>query len=338
MKLAVATLIALLALPFLGYAQDSSLYPPTRATATVKLTGPIINLLSKCDDSGNIYVRVPDKEVAGRKPKNSQSPVYKIAPSGSVLRSFKVFELSPDLTAIPFFVTGDGQVYMGAWDTDYGVYIVSFGTGSPGQKVRLDSDYFLPYQMAVFKTGEILLSGLAGQRIQSVFTGLFDATGKLLKKIHEPEDEEARLKAEAGEYDFVPPGTPGSGNYFAIKGDAALGPDGNVYLLRSTGLIYVISHTGEVLRKMRIAPPEPGMVAWALKAAQDKLAVVFLYRGFATGAITIVDYNGRVIATRTDPSTPAASLACYVSEGGSEGFAYAGRKDKNIAITRFKQP
>jgi hypothetical protein len=166
---------------------------------------------------------------------------------------------------------------------------------------------------------------------------LFDGTGKLLRKIYEPEDEEARIKREAGEYDFVPEGTPDTGNYFAIKGDAALGSDGNVYLLRSTGLLYVISHKGDVLRKMRIAPPEPGMVAYALKAAQDKLAALFLYRGKAVGRIQVIDYEGRPIAERADPGTANAFLACYATLGTSEGFAVADFKDKRIAISRFKQ-
>ena len=336
MKLTNGFLIGLLTLVFPAHAQDNSLYPPVKATTKVALPGTMVNA-PKCDDRGNVYLRVQDEEASKSGRKHSQSPVYEIAPNGSVLRSFDVFEVSPDLTAIPFFVTGDGKVYMGAFDPDYGVYVVSFPSGSAGQKLRLDSDYFLPYQIAVFKTGEILLSGVVGPRIRGVYTAVFDARGKLLKKIQEPEDEDARLKAEAGEYDYTFEQTPGFGNYFAIKGDAALGSDGNVYLLRSTGLIYVISHTGEVLRKMRIPPPQPGMVAYALKATQDKLAVVFLYRGRTVGRIDIVDYNGRPITTRTDPTISTAFLACYASQGDSEGFAFAGFRDGQIAITRFKQ-
>jgi len=330
MKLIHLILIALIALPFPGYSQDNSLYPPVKATTKVRLPGTISNA-PKCDNSGNVYLRVQDGK---RKP---PAPLYEIAPNGSVVRRFDVFEVFPDLTAVPFFVTGDGKVYMGAWDRDYGVYVVSFADNSAGQKLRLDSDYFLPYQIAVFNTGEFLLSGVVGPRIRGVYTAVFDGKGKLLRKIYEPEDEDARLKAEAKEYDFVPEGSPDTGNYFAMKGDAALGSDGNVYLLRSTGLIYVISHTGEVLRKMRIPPPQPGMVAYALKATQDRLAVVFVYRGKTIGKIHIVDYNGRTIATHTDPTTSTVLLACYASQGDSEGFAFAGFQDGKISITRFKQ-
>jgi hypothetical protein len=329
MKLMNLFLAALLTFALSGHAQNSRLYPPVKTTTKVKVPGTIFGA-PKCDASGNIYVRAGDGK------RKAPAPVYEIAPDGSVVRSFDPFEVSPDLTALPFFATGDGRVYMGAWDPDYGVYVVSFAHNSAGQKLRLDSDYFLPYHIAVFSTGEILLSGVAGPRNRDIYTAVFATTGKLLKKIQEPEDENARLKAEAGEHAYAPESTPGYGNDFAIRGDTALGSDGNVYLLRSTGLIYVISHTGEVLRKMKIPPPQPGMIAYALKATQDRLAVVFLNRGKTVGTIQIVDYTGKAMGTYEDPTTATALLGCYVSEGDSEGFAFAGFQDGKIAITRFK--
>src|SRR5262249_3461590 len=98
-------------------------------------------------------------------------------------------------------------------------------------------------------------------------------------------------------------------------GDAALGLDGNAYLLRATSpaLIYVISPRGEVLRKLRVASPGPGLTAQGLKAASEKLAISFLEADSFSGSITVVDYQGNLLGEYTSPdkNTSPALPGCY---------------------------
>jgi hypothetical protein len=96
----------------------------------------------------------------------------------------------------------------------------------------------------------------------------------LVKEIYEPEDEEARLKAENGDTAYT---RSNAGNRFVGFGDVAAGSDGNVYLLRGTSpaLVYVVSPAGQVLRKLHIDPGTPDFVAGEIKLHAGRLAIGF---------------------------------------------------------------
>jgi hypothetical protein len=47
------------------------------------------------------------------------------------------------------------------------------------------------FHLAVFKSGEYLVAGLTGKNSHTPFKAVFAADGRLVKKIYEPEDEEA---------------------------------------------------------------------------------------------------------------------------------------------------
>src|SRR5262249_19556084 len=149
-------------------------------------------------------------------------------------------DASPELQSKAFFVSSDGRVFQAAWsNSEIAVYAILFDSdGTFRSKVKMDTEYFTPAQIVVFKSGELLLSGNGGKGGATPFTGIFDMTGRLIKRIYEPEDEESRQKAEAGNPDFL--SSFKNGNTFVSRGDAALGSDGNAYLLRasSPALIY----------------------------------------------------------------------------------------------------
>jgi hypothetical protein len=147
---------------------------------------------------------------------------------------------------------------------------------------------------------------------------VFDANGKLIRSIYEPEDEDAKKRAELGEAGFKPEFTD-YGNDFVTHGDAAVGADGSVYLLRagSKGLIYVISDNGSVLRKLSIESPSTGLVATRLKSLPGRLAVVFLQKGMNQGVIQVVDYDGRSLNTYTpnDSRMYPGLMGCFDNRG-----------------------
>lgn len=181
--------------------------------------------------------------------------------------------------------------------------------------MRLETDFFIPYHLAVFQSGEILVSGILGPENRSPYTAVFAPDGKMIRSIYEPEDEDARKRAESGEVGFRPDSTE-FGNTFVIRGDAALGSDGNAYLLRSTGQIYVISHTGQVIRKFHVQPNVAGLVADRLNSFPGKLAVAFLEKGMNKGMIEIVDYEGTIlnIHSSDDSRIYAGHLGCSTNQ------------------------
>ena len=276
-----------------------------------------------CDDQGNIYLRPVGDETSKKYHPVSALPIRKVRPDGSLAGTFSIADVSPGLLSIDFFVQGDGKVYQAARsESDRSVYVISYSSdGLVRSKSRLQTEFFVPYKLAVFPSGEVLLSGIHGEYNRTPFTAVYRPDGTLIKEIYEPEDEDSKNRAEAGEPGFRPDNMESS-NDFVVRGDAALGSDGNVYLLRasSPSLIYVISRKGEVVRKLRIASPDSSFSAGKLKSAPGRLAISFLKKGTNTGMIQVVDYDGRRIATYVadDKRMYPGLLGCY----GSQGFTF----------------
>ena len=328
MKFVVILSTAMCALPLMISAQErgailGAATPPSATSPGLQVTAetkvPFRGGLAgrvKCDTEGNIYLRPTDSETFDRYHPVSALPIRKIRPDGSLAGSFSLADTWPGLRAIDFFVAADGRVYQAARsETDGAVYLVSYlANGSPSSKVRLDAEFFLPYQIAVFPSGEILVSGIHGAENRTPFTAVFKANGKLIKEIYEPEDEDARKRAEAGEPGFRPESMESS-NDFVVKGDAVTGTDGNVYLLRaaSPALIYVISSKGEVTGKLRIESPGSGLWAARLKSAPGLLAISFLQKGTNMGMLQVIDYHGEEIASYAprDQRMYPGLLGCY---------------------------
>ncbi|HXZ81742.1 MAG TPA: hypothetical protein VEG30_17575 [Terriglobales bacterium] len=346
MKIWELFLIGFCALPFIGQAQnDKSSMGPTspsadgsrdfRITSSVRvpLRGALFGR-AKCDGEEDIYLRLIDAEASEKHQDYLTLPIRKLRPDGTIAGSFSVTGVSPRLGLMDFFVTHNGGIF-GVGHGDPPVYVVSFSEGSsPPKVVRLETDHFVPYQIAVFKTGEFLVSGIHGPHNRTPYTAVFDASGKPIKTIYEPEDEDARKRAEAGEPGFRPDYMV-FGNLFVVRGDVVLGSDGNAYLLRagSTALIYVISSTGQVLRKLSVEAPSSGLTAERLQSLSGRLAIAFLQKGMNQGVIQVVDYQGRSIATipNEDPRTYPGHMACF----GSQGFAFLQTDDdKGLHINR----
>jgi hypothetical protein len=308
---------------------ESSAGMRVKSTAKVAFTGSVMGRI-KCDDSGSIYARLVDAETSKQYHGSSFLPVKKIKQDGTIASVFSVSGEYPSFKVSDFFIAGDGRVFQAARsDSEGDVYVVSFSDSTPaGKAVRLETDYFIPYQIAVFKSGEFLLSGISGDHNRTPFTAVFGPNGKLIKSIYEAEDDDAKQRAEKGESDFRLD-QPRYGNSFVTHGDAVLGSDGNVYLLRASNpaLIYVISNRGEVIRKLRIASPSSGLVSRTLKSSSGKLAIGFLKKGMNQGVMVIVDYDGHVLSSHSgdDSRMLPGLVACY----DTQGFNFIGFDDES---------
>jgi hypothetical protein len=240
-----------------------------------------------------------------------------------------------DLRASDFFVTSDGIIYLASHRlADQSAYVVRFSPNGDRILIALDFQRFWPRQIVVFGSGEMMLSGTNGPSNHTPFTALFAADGKLLKKIYEPEDEDARKRAEALDPNYV---YKESDNTTVVTGDAVLGSDGNAYLLRSVSpaLIYVISSKGVVVRKLRVESPAPRLVAQGLRSADGKLAISFLEPFSTVGSVSVVDLNGILLSelVSNDKTTNFGLPGCYDGEAFSLLHA---DEDNDVTLRRAR--
>lgn len=300
--------------------------PPTVSlTAISKVEMPVSRPTvtigrAACDGVGNVYTRQLDAEASKEKLNLRKLPIREIAPAGNVTGNFKITDAAlEEVVGRGVFVSRDRRIYQAALARG-DVYVVEFAqNGSIVAKTRLEvtRGSVMPWHLAVFDSGEFLLVGETGKDGRDPYTAVFAADGRLLKSIYEPEDEEARRRAEAGESEYAPPNV---GNRFVSFGDVAAGSDGDVYLLRGTSpaLVYVISPKAGVVRKLRIDVGDPNLTARSIKSYAGRLAVQF---DGSTGSdqylVKVIDTRGNLIGDygvggiEVNPLV----LACYDSEG-----------------------
>ena len=303
-----------------------------------------------CDGSGNVYVRRRESEKPGQE--RAAIPIRKISPAGDVLGSLRVLDAFPnirtdggvDVIGRSVFATTDGRVFQAAIAPE-GVFVVEFASdGSVKSRTKLATGpSTTPWLLAVFNSGEYLLTATTGIDNLTPFTAVFAADGQLVKKIYEPEDEEARLKASPADWESRPIGTVGGAD-FVSKGDVAAGSDGNVYLLHGTAspaLVYVISPAGKVLRKLRIDAGDPDLLARSIKFYSGRLAVEFdRWFNFDThqNLIRVTDLEGNSIADyRIRPVE--GNHALYLAGYGSQGFTFIPYENEDkLYLVKAKLP
>ena len=265
----------------------------------------------KCDGSGNVYAR---PVIYGGD--YFLAPTRAFKQDGTPTSTFSLTDVWTDAVGRGVFVDADGILYQAAIAPG-GVYIVQFGKGGNFKsKTKLETQGFLdPWHLVVFKSGRFIISGTEGKAQRTPYTAVFEQDGKLLKKIYEPEDDDARDKAESGNPEFTH--NADTGNRFIDLGDMALGSDGYAYLLHGTSsaLLYVISPAGEVVRKMRIGADSSGLAFRSIEMRGDRLAIGLAR--FGRIEIHVMDLEGTPVerfVMNTDKSE-LPRLACYDTRG-----------------------
>ena len=309
-------------------AQDAERLVNLKLSGSVELSlGNSLDLVGapKCDGSGNVYAR-PVSRASGD---YFLAPIRAVRQDGKLAGTFSLTEAWPDAVGRGVFVDADGEVYQAAIAPG-GVYVVQFAKdGSVKSKTRLETQGFLdPWHLAVYESGRFLVSGTEGEDQHKPYTGVFERDGKLVKRMYESEDEDARKKAESGDTEFTHNAK--TGNRFVDFGDISLGSDGNAYLLHGTSpaLVYVISPTGQVIRKMRIGTDSSGLAFRSIESHAGRLAIGLARFGRIETQVT--DLEGTPVEsyfTDTDQSE-VPRLACYDARGftfvtaASEGTAH----------------
>jgi hypothetical protein len=244
------------------------------------------------------------------------APIRAVRQNGILAATFKLGAAWPDAVGRGVFVDRDGNVYQAALAPG-GVYVVQFDrNGSVESKIKIETQGFLdPWHLVVYQSGRFLLSGTEGKGQRTPYAGIFERDGKLLKRIFEPEDEDARTKAESGDTEST--GDADKGNRFVDLGDVSLGADGNAYLLHGTSppLIYVISQTGEVIRKIRIGSDSAGLAFRSIAPYAGRIALAFAKFGHIE--VRVTDLDGAPVNSYqlNIEKSGVPRLACYDEHG-----------------------
>jgi hypothetical protein len=110
------------------------------------------------------------------------------------------------------------------------------------------------------------------------------------------------------------------GNWAVSGGQIRLGEDGNAYLMRRTSpaTVYVISPSGELLRSLKIEPPESGQMPNDMQISGNRIAVQF-----SETNLTVAD------------ATTGQTLANYLGEGNVQGVlvCYSAKPERFSFLT-----
>jgi hypothetical protein len=280
----------LFAMPVLTSAQSKPLVLKNRTRTDVAFQGFRSFLLpSGCDEQERAYVMLDDPDRQGNE------PLLKISSKG-------VLETQFDTTGFlmqRYAVRPQGGVLLIRVDNFGRKFIENFsgeGVHESTFRVERPPSPFFPNHIAVFRTGEILMSGPGRRAGDNALTTLYDSTGHVVKQ-------------------FVLDGDSDIGHEAESRSLITAGDDGLVYLLRATSpaRLYVISPEGEVVRKIVVSTITGSMLLNDIRVTKDHLVLSF-YRHCDPG------FNGcRGLTYLVMDAKTGQKLAEYAADGDMTG-------------------
>ncbi len=313
-KLAAVAFLCTIALP--TAAQTSVLVAKNRVPSSVTFEDSRnFALPTLCDEQGRSYVKL-----------------VKIGPGmdGSLLRLSGKGVLEAEFDTAGALVNlyaerPNGGVVMLHMDGAIKV-VENFGPdGKRESAVRLESPPtpFFPSQIAVFRSGEILIAGVQYHPGYKASTAIYSPTGHLVKQFTLDGDADIERAIGAGDARYTR--APGGGSEPVSRSVAITGDDGFVYLMRATSpaTVYVISAAGEVIRKIVVTSPTgAGLPAFGIRVVRNKLAVKFYGRcdgildhGCEGAVYTVVDATtGQKLADYQAQKEASGPIACYLPD------------------------
>jgi hypothetical protein len=278
-------------------AQSRNLIKKDQIDSDVPYNGPRnFALPTACDEQGRLYVKLVDPNQA-----EMVGPIYRLSSKGGLEATF---DTSGELMN-RYAVRPDGGMAMVRLDGKTKV-IDNFAPDGPRQSsLRLEdpSTAFFPDQMAVFRSGEVLLSGMQYRRGNTAWTAIYDPAGHLVKEFVLDGDAEVERPAVS--------------RSAVVRGD-----DGFVYLMRATSpaRVYVISSTGEVARQITVEPPEGGTPDFGIRVFKNHMVIRFRLNCLSAGTGTHCDgteyrvldaTTGKQLAIYRTDNTASGPIACY---------------------------
>ena len=277
----------------------------------------------RCDADGNIYMR---PYAIGYRFGWGQIQKYNLKGENTA-----TFSAQTGYLPAQFFVDGDGTVNVMAVDAKQlaevmtrevrafpDIYILRYKKdGTFDHKTKLEKTFVPSGSFVAFPTGEILVSGIeaqtgSGKPPSTPFTGLFNESGELLRRITNKDDDWIDKAVAAGDTTKVAPGR--GANPAVARGQALIGSDGNAYILRRTlpAIVYVISRGGGLVRTLSLSSGEPARFPSIMLENQGRLAIVFQNTGPSEPLLKIFDATtGKEKEVVNVATQFGAGVACF---------------------------
>jgi hypothetical protein len=202
---------------------------------------------------------------------------------------------------------------------------------------------FMPGPLAVFPTGDLLISGLRWRGMdapRSPFTGIFSPDGTLVKEVKLEDDDALREMAANGDSRVNSAGNRW-GNRAISFSQMETAPDGNIYLMRwtSPAIFYAISPAGEVVHRFMVDPGDSFLNPSEMHISGNRIAVLFFRPETQEERMMVVDLEGREVAAYSGiraagKTTPSMLLfACYAADPERFTFFSPQENDKLQLLT-----
>lgn len=282
-----------------------------------------------CDAQGNLYLRTRLDGVSG---------IRRLNTKGDQTASF-VASSAQDLHVQVggyFSVTPDGQVYQLVYlqkILDRAVLVFN-KDGSYKTSIKLDPGFpWMPTQVAPFLFGDLLVTGLKYDLVPDVhvkhpFTGIFSASGALVKEVTFQDDKKLEELATSGDSRVVSPSHP-FGNSAIEGGQMEAAQDGNIYLMRriSPAIVYAISPGGEMVKRFTVEASSADYIPILMHIAGRRIAMLFREPQTRAEVIKVMDLDGRDAIAYEEPmvdgqGTLGSAFACYSENPERFTFLY----------------
>jgi hypothetical protein len=269
-----------------------------------------------CDEQGRLYVKLI-KIGPGM-----MGPLFRLSSKGVVEAEFD----TSGAVVNRYAVRPDGGVIMMRVDgaVKFVDNFASDGTRESSVALERTPTPFFPSQLAVFHSGEILMSGLQFQPGYKAATAIYDPTGHVVKQLVFDGDVEIERAMEAGGAKDTSAQQP---HIQAVDQSVAIiGDDGLVYLMRATSpaTVYAISAAGEVVRKIVVkAPTATGVPHFGIRVVKNRLVIQFGRSCDSTANLdscrgstyAVVDATtGQRLAAYDADKEAAGTMACYAPD------------------------
>jgi len=296
----------------------------------------------RCDGEGNVYFEADASGISG---------IRKLAPNGDRLAMFQP-GTNPDFNKIDFAsyfsVVDHGELYELVFPHELTRYVFEYKPdGSYKRAIKLELGFpWMPSSLAVFSSGNLLVSGLEYDREQTSarwpFTGIFSSDGVLLKEIKLEDDDTLRNLAVTGDSRVSSPRNP-SANLAVDFTKMEIANDGNAYVMRwmNPAIFYAISAGGEVVRRFTVDPGDPSYKPVSMHVHANRIAVLYFRPDNKTIVIQVVDLEGHELAKYTEAGGKNSDLlgsafACY--QVNPERFTFLVRDENHKLQVEVAEP
>ena len=313
---AVLTLLCVTALPMAAQTNVAAVKVlVAKSRAPVSVAGEYhggIAFPTACDEQGRLYVKLV-KIGPGM-----MGPLFRLSSKGVAETEFD----TSGALINRYAVRPDGGVIMMRVEEATKIVDNFAPDGTRGSSIVLERPPtpFFPSQLAVFHSGEILISGLQYQPGYKAGTAIYDPTGHLIKQV--VLDGDVELERTIAQDTRAQQ----QNNKDVNQSVAVTGDDGLVYLMRATSpaSVYAISAAGDVVRKIVLNPPTgAGSPYFGIRVVKNRLVVQFNRSCENTAAAgscrsstyAVVDATtGQKLAAYEADKEAGGTLACYAPD------------------------